>query len=308
MRSWVFALTCVVTASGTAITPTQTARQLPTTRSTFASADAASRQQALVAIIQGQLQVAPEELAAIVGFAVVDPDITTREAACSVVMATAARGRGQITTEARPYWQAAAAALLTLNDQLVRVMMSDGEPRIRQSAILALGSLHGTVDSASSRIPSSLADALATAYGKESSDRVRTEIVKSFALTETESPRRGEILARALADPAPGVVQFAVTGIGRMRAPDGLRLVVDMLRHSERGVRVAAAQAVAAYGAAAKPYLPQLREALAVERDEITRKTLESTIGLIEKSKPPVTWRVPRPTTAGTLAADVSVP
>ena len=259
------------------------------TRSAFASADAPVRQQALAAVIRGQLQVAPHELAAIVGLALADSDITTREAACSIVMATAARGRGQMPTEARPYWQAAATALLTLNDQLIQVMRSDGEPRIRHSAVLALANLHMTVDSTAGviRIPAGLADALASAYGSESSDRVRAEIVKTFALSETESPRSQEIVTRALADPASEVVQFAVMGIGRMKPPTALPSVVDMLKHNEQRVRLAAAQAVAAYGAAARPYLPQLREALAAERDEITRKTLEGTIGLIQKSKPP---------------------
>jgi hypothetical protein len=43
----------------------------------------------------------------------------------------------------------------------------------------------------------------------------------------------------------------------------------------------AAAEVMTAYGNAARPYVPQLEAALAVETDGITRKTIAGTISMI---------------------------
>jgi HEAT repeat protein len=291
MRSWVFALACVVTTV-TEIAPHQTAPPTPApTRSTFAAASQESRLEMLRAINQaaidrGQLKVAPDEVAGIVGLALRDADATMREAACYVVVATAARSRGSSGTDPSAPWLAAAAALLPLNDQLAQVMTSDPEPKVRHSAILALANLHLRVDDASGviHIPAEFADVLAGAYGTETADGIRAEIVKTLALSVTDSPRRQEILERALTDSSPGVLQFAVTGAGRMKLARALPRLVELLTHPDRGIRIAAPQALANYGRDAAAYLPQLQVALASEKDDLVRRTLEGAIRAIQKT------------------------
>jgi hypothetical protein len=293
MRAWVVALACVVTAV-TELTSQQTSQTTAApTRAAFAAADRTARLEMLKAISRpaidrGEPNVAPEELAGIVSLALRDSDVTIREAACYLVMVTAARSRGQYGTAATPRWQAAATALLSLHDQLARVMAADVDPRIRHSAVLALGNLRMTVSpSGVIRIPADLAEVLAASYGKETADRVRVEIVKSFALSETDSPRRQEILAQALMDSSPSVIQFAVMGAGSMKLSPALPRLVELATHPDRGIRAAVPQALAAYGAEAVPYLPQLQKALASEQDDVVRKTLEGAIRVIQKAKDP---------------------
>ena len=65
--------------------------------------------------------------------------------------------------------------------------------------------------------------------------------------------------------------------------PEALPLFVAQLKHSSATVRVAVAQAIASFHEAARPYLPTLRAALAVETDDIARKTIAGSITVISR-------------------------
>jgi hypothetical protein len=70
-----------------------------------------------------------------------------------------------------------------------------------------------------------------------------------------------------------------------LKRPAHLPLAARLLAHKSPEVRTLTAQAVSSFGSAAKRYIPDLRQAVAVETNEITRKTLEGAIEKISKSK-----------------------
>jgi HEAT repeat protein len=61
-------------------------------------------------------------------------------------------------------------------------------------------------------------------------------------------------------------------------------LLVQQLKNPSRNARLSVAQGIAAYGEAARQYLPELQAALAAETDDVTRKTIAGTIAVITKS------------------------
>ena len=105
---------------------------------------------------------------------------------------------------------------------------------------------------------------------------------------QTPEPNRTAIVSvfkRGVADSEWGVVNAALWALSRRKLPEGLTEGVRLLKHPTHHVRVVAAQAVASYRADARPYLPDLRAALIVESDDITRKTIEGAITVIEKGE-----------------------
>jgi len=91
------------------------------------------------------------------------------------------------------------------------------------------------------------------------------------------------LLKKALEDPDPYVVQYAGHSATRAAAPEMLPLLVAQLKNPSHVARMGIAQGIASYGAAARPYLPQLQAALAAETDDITKKTIAGTISVINK-------------------------
>jgi len=59
--------------------------------------------------------------------------------------------------------------------------------------------------------------------------------------------------------------------------------LVKQLKNPSHIARMSVAQGIAAYGASARAYLPDLRAALAAETDDITQKTIAGTISVISR-------------------------
>ena len=73
--------------------------------------------------------------------------------------------------------------------------------------------------------------------------------------------------------------------VGNQRVASLLPNVVKSLSHDRPEVRIAAAQAVPAFGSRASPYLQQLQRALASETDAIARKTIEGAISQLVRAR-----------------------
>lgn len=169
---------------------------------------------------------------------------------------------------------------------LVIWALTDLTDRVRQGAVIALVNLEYEPGRATNDVllKEDSAAALRRQFAVESSALVRTEIVKTFALTSLHSRGRDDLLVRAVDDPDAGVAHFAVMGIGRSTPHVALPRVVALLVHGSREVRVQVGQALAAYGAAATPYLGEIAAALTAERDDIVRNTLEGALAAIHRA------------------------
>jgi HEAT repeat protein len=125
--------------------------------------------------------------------------------------------------------------------------------------------------------------ALATVYPRESSARVRNEIVKTFALVANSDPMIVDVVESALSDSNPATVQYAAMAVARLRVVHLLPRIVELFRHPDRVARIAAAQAMVRLAPESRRYLTDRTNAAAVETDDITRKTMIGSIQAIER-------------------------
>lgn len=135
-------------------------------------------------------------------------------------------------------------------------------------------------------LPSQIANRLAQKFETDPTSGIRSLAVGAFRLAhrsdDPEVRRLGlQVILKALEDTDPWMVQSAAHSAAESRSPEALPLLVKQLKNPSHVARMAAGQVITAYGEAARPYLPQLEAALAVETDDITRKTITGTISVI---------------------------
>ena len=110
--------------------------------------------------------------------------------------------------------------------------------------------------------------------------------VAAVHLQDTDSGQR-EVLKRALEDPAPEVqVQAARALIGTGEEPQALRRLEALLAHRNPGVRLHAAHALDAIGAAAAPLSDALRKAVDDPFDYVQRVARHALWALGERPCP----------------------
>jgi HEAT repeat protein len=131
-----------------------------------------------------------------------------------------------------------------LSARLVAKLDTDPLPGIRSLAVSALGSAHRSYDPA----------------------------IRDLAL---------RVVLKALDDADPFIVQAAAHGAAEFTPPQALPLLAKQLQHPSHVARMAVGQVIAAYRERARAYVPALEAALAVETDDITRKTILGTLSII---------------------------
>lgn len=284
-------------ASGTAAVVTQLhgpdAQSLPTTPTEFQLANRATRGNVLRAIAIRSVPVSNGQTNQMLDIALQDTDPLLRRQACEAITALGWSGRmNRDAVTARRWRDQERPVLVSVEPRLLELVRTDPDERVRRAALIAAGNLDAQPDVSDKsavgrvRISDPFADFLASAYSNEQSTSVRAEIIRALSAARSDSPRRVQALRAALGDVAPIVVQYAVLGIGDAKVESALPDVVSILEsHSSVRVRVAAAQAVAMFGASAASYLSRLRDALAREPDEITRRTIAGTIAVVERGK-----------------------
>jgi HEAT repeat protein len=206
--------------------------------------------------------------------------------AAAVRMHATLPGEAEVTEtkEMVERWRMERATLLNLRNQ-VTAAVSDNIPTVRDGAIVALCSLdyEPGMPVPNFQLRPETMQILADAYGRETSIKVRTQIVKTFALTPTNSPLREALLMQALNDSMPSVLQFAAMGAGEAHLAAALPRLAELLGHSNRAVRLNVVQAIAMQGKLAAPYRERLQQALNAESDEIVRKTIEGALSTLPK-------------------------
>jgi hypothetical protein len=91
------------------------------------------------------------------------------------------------------------------------------------------------------------------------------------------------IVVAAMGDESEDVIMAALFGAGHRHITSLLSQVVARLKDSNRNNRMVAAESLAACGALAKPYIPQLQAAAAIELDRITQPTMLGILSSLSK-------------------------
>ena len=93
------------------------------------------------------------------------------------------------------------------------------------------------------------------------------------------------VLLRGLEDTDEYVVQFAGSAMYEWKLPEALPLLIKQLSHASSIARMGVAQGLQGYGRTARPYLPQIEEALKREAEGPRKKTLEATLKRIQEGR-----------------------
>lgn len=225
----------------------------------------------------------PEQTTEMIAAGLADLDPEVRVSAVYAAAGRASAVRFKTTPERVAIGNAERPFLGPLEAHVLRAL-SDPADRVRHGAVIALGNLGYEPGRQVNDIllKPVVAKELKLRLRVETAAAVRSEIVKSFALTSIKSPGRDDALLEALEDPDEDVVHFAVMGIARSVPVAALPRVASLVAHPSRAVRLQVGQALQAYGLAARPYLDSLKTALAAEQDDVVRKTLEGAIARIQ--------------------------
>lgn len=185
-------------------------------------------------------------------------------------------------------------ALLDQLSPRVLDRLTDPDSQVRGSAVEAAAYQH--FESSDTNWPPTktfdvgpvLTERLVRMYSSESSEYVRGEIVRILSGTgaDVPEPSRSQIsglILHALDDPAASAVQPALWEVSKRQIASGLPKAVQLLRNPDYKIRMVSAQVVASFGPAARQYLPDLRKALEVETDDITKKTIQGAINAISR-------------------------
>ena len=163
---------------------------------------------------------------------------------------------------------------------------ADADDETRLAAILAVGNID-LATSPSKRFGADFLDRLARMYPTDESARVRTEIVKTFALMPVDQASQStrSVILAGLVDPSVGARQYGIFGASRLKLDEALPIIADSLEAPEVSLRIAAAAALGLYGTRATRYLGALQLAAVAEQDGPTRQTMLGSVRLISAQK-----------------------
>lgn len=165
--------------------------------------------------------------------------------------------------------------------------LNDPDGQVRREAIRGIVGAF-LYSKPGSPLPLEMLRMLAVHYEKYPDQAGRAMIVSALQSSYTSNVAEARaislrVVTQALQDQDPFVVQAAGHSATRAGAPELLPLLVAQLKNPSYVARMGVSQGIASYGAAARPYLPQLEAALAAETHDVTRKTIAGTIAVITR-------------------------
>ena len=240
----------------------------------FKDAPTAQKRATLNALAADRLQLEAGELRELLEYGLDDHDSEVRRQTLLAVAGQSAR-LWYWTTPKRGADQQVRVALKLLRPRLI-VLMGEEDEQLRLAALLALGNLEVERTSRELFLSPDVSQMFAEMYANDPSPRIRQEILKTFALVKTTGDPRPVATAvlNGLTVSDVTTVQYALMAVAKLQLTQALPTVAKHLKGSDRRIRMAAAQGLAAFGVASRPYLAQLQQASRVEQDDITKKTM----------------------------------
>jgi HEAT repeat protein len=200
-----------------------------------------------------------------------DSSEETRTAAISAVSARllASRARGPSSERLL----AEREALVSLRPALLGSLRNPNQ-NIRHAAVLALGHLGLREEQGGLFLDGDTTTLFAGVCTDDSSPKIRAEVIKTFALLQNKDDVVIRVLEQALLEETASVLQPAILGVARLRHVVSLNRIVMLLSSTDRAVRLAAAQAMAALLPASRAYAAELERLASVEVDAVVKQTM----------------------------------
>ena len=254
--------------------------------------DAFERLRALNAVFKDPARADLDVVRRALKSALADPDDGVRAAAVDLIGSFRGRQLYGFGNPSAAVWQRFVPLAAEFRPAVLAAL-TDPSVRVRGKAVSALAVtdveiIPGAGGPPQVRIPPALAERLQQLASDDAS--VRSRIVNFFGRsTVSHDPATlaiaRSVLLRGLEDTDPYVVQFAGSAMYEWRIPEALPLLVKQLGHTSQIARMGVAQGLQGYGATARPYLPQIEEAVKREPDGPTKKTLEAAVTRIRENR-----------------------
>jgi hypothetical protein len=178
-----------------------------------------------------------------------------------------------------------------LSEGLLALLREDPNAQVRHDTLIAIGNLERPARP-DDPIRDEFVAVLIERYRQDADPRIRTEVVKAFRLTPNDSAAIRAVLCDALVDPAASVRHEATSILTtqergarplKLSLEDARPTILASIKHPDGSVRVAAVQALNAFGAAAADYVAMLQQLMNADPDSQVRLSAELAIEAIER-------------------------
>jgi HEAT repeat protein len=188
-----------------------------------------------------------------------------------------------------PEWKDDRRKLIdALYDDVVAILKTDVDPRVRHEALLAVGNLQLIVEGPD--LPPDVINLLIDRFREDPDPSIRSEVVKSLRLITSDSPDLRAVLRDALLDPQDSVRLGAQSAIQPHATPhikltfaEARGAIETALTSADADRRRAAVQALNNFGRAAREYLPRLQVLAANDPDSRVRESATLAIAAIHR-------------------------
>jgi hypothetical protein len=269
----------------------------------FAAADAMTRQRMLSELVALRAPATTEDVITLARAGMHDPTPEVRIAALSAVAARAMAARWAGTSGPVPSAQqnpsSGQSATIpsdrrddqrklreTLFGDCLQLARTDRDEKVRESALLALGNLERPL-SPTEPWREQFIEQLVELFRRDSDPRIRGEIVKSFRLSTNDSGAVRAVLRDALLDRYASVRNEALASItpsgrrSKLSFGDARVALGHALESPDPDLRIAAIQALRAFGPAASEFIPVLQRLRQNDRDAGVRSFAELSLDAI---------------------------
>jgi HEAT repeat protein len=218
---------------------------------------------------QGSIEHLNDKILPLITIALTDNDAEVRErGAVTAVLIS------QVLTEFRTFNKKPPVDIQSfpaLKDALLKALV-DSSPVVRENAIMALFGGFGLLPEAE--------NVLVKQFSADPSPKVRAVMVE--VLGQRPSPKAVGVLINALQDENDHVRGSAARALSEIKPPDVLPKLVGALKPGSPSVGTIL-NAISAYGAEAKVYLPELEEMRKKETDQQNKKRYDDLISKLQR-------------------------
>jgi HEAT repeat protein len=288
MRTLLLAMLVSIYAACTALTAAAqpaAGQAVPPLVQQFRASNRNERIEIISEVLLGKRSATVDDTHTLLAAAMIDPDpMVRREAVGSVAAIWILTSMPAIP--AGQEWAVRLKPVAAALRNAVEAAVADDDLAVRLEALRGIVAQFAYVNP---HLPLPVTKILAARYETDSNPLIRIFTMSVLARTRNSDDAEArqlarQLLLRALEDREPDVVAAAGISAGSDKLPEALPLLLKQLKNPSSNARMSVSQGIAGYGATARPYLVQLEQALELESDDITRKTLEGTIATIRRA------------------------
>lgn len=237
-----------------------------------------NRQVVLTEIVLHTSTLSAEEMTVEIERALTSSDAHLREFALAALASRAGGPRFSREPHVRAHWLTDHTWVQRFRPALIQALQ-DPARAVRAQAVMTLGNYEFELDKPYAFRPDTVR-VFTDHYYQEQDQRIRTEILKAFALGDTTSSI-DQVVGDTLRDEAPAVRQYAVRAARKLDPSRAGALLVRALHDPDTRVKSAAASSLGTFGRRVASVAQAVEDALLREPDPEVRAALKGALEAI---------------------------